>query len=139
MRFETPQNAEDAYYDALEAGDVEAMDAVWAASDDIACLLPMAPMAIGPQVRHLWRTLFGQGARFDIQVRHLRWIESHEVAIHLIEERVEGANGAPAPPPVYGTNVFRRGPDGWRLVLHQNSPTPPPPPSVLGQGRSAIA
>lgn len=30
MHYATPQDAEDAYYDALEAGDATAMIAVWA-------------------------------------------------------------------------------------------------------------
>ena len=42
MSFATPQDAEDAFYDALEGGDAEAMAAVWDPAADIACLLPMS-------------------------------------------------------------------------------------------------
>ncbi|MFD2113576.1 YybH family protein [Thiorhodococcus fuscus] len=139
MTYETPQDAEDAYYDALESGDVEAMSRIWDAEDGIACLLPMTPMAIGAQVPLLWRTLFEQGGRFDLQVRHLGWIENGDLAIHLVEERVAAAPGVQVPPPIYATNVFRRDVDGWRLVLHQNSPTPLPPPAMPGDGRTAVA
>jgi ketosteroid isomerase-like protein len=129
MPFPTPQDAEDGFYDALESGDADAMARVWEASPDIACLLPMTPLIQGPAVLDLWRSMFSQGAAFDIQVRHLAWIESADMAVHLIEEQI-GGHDVPAdrpPPLVYGTNLFRRGPDGWRLVLHQNSPTPPLP------------
>lgn len=127
MYYDTPQDAEDAYYDALESGDPAAMAEVWEPSDQIVCLLPMTPLATGAEVHRLWEVLFEQGARFDLQVRHLAWIQRGEVAIHLIEERTAGPGAGQATPAVYGTNIFRRGPDGWRLLVHQNSPTPPPP------------
>jgi ketosteroid isomerase-like protein len=142
MSFETPQDAEDAFYDALENGDAEAMARVWEASDAIACLLPMTPLIRGPEVLAMWRSMFAQGAAFDIQVRHLGWIDGGDLALHLIEERIDmpadAAGGRPAEPapPVYASNLFRRGAEGWRLVVHQNSPVPPPPAAVSrGPGR----
>jgi ketosteroid isomerase-like protein len=133
MPFDTPQDAEDAFYDALESGDANAMAHVWESSTDIACLLPMTPLIRGPEVLEMWRSMFAQGAAFDIQVRHLSWVEGGELALHLIEERIAvppdptgGRPGQPVPP-VYGSNLFRRGADGWRLVVHQNSPVPMPP------------
>ena len=144
MRFETPQDVEDAYYDALEAGDAEAMASVWADSDAIFCLLPMTPLAVGEQVGRLWRILFEPGRGFDLQVRHLLWIEEGDLAVHLVEERPQiqadqFQPGVPLPPPLYATHVFRRAADGWRLLVHQSSPTPPPAPSVPSAGRTALA
>jgi ketosteroid isomerase-like protein len=136
MPFDTPQDAEDAFYDALEGGDAEAMARVWESSAEIACLLPMTPLIQGPEVLEMWRSMFAQGAAFDIQVRHLSWVEGGDLALHLIEERIaappDPASGRPGQPvpPVYGSNLFRRGADGWRLVVHQNSPAPPPPGSA---------
>jgi ketosteroid isomerase-like protein len=131
MSFATPQDAEDAFYDALEGGDAEAMASVWEPSAEIACLLPMSPLIQGQEVMEMWRALFAQGMAFDIQVSHLAWIEGGDMALHLIEERItqpdQAGAGRPAPS-VYGTNLFRRGAEGWRLVMHQNSPVPPPPP-----------
>ncbi len=131
MPFDTAQDAEDAFYDALEAGDADAMARVWEDSEAIACLLPMTPLVIGREVLQLWRSIFEQSGAFDIQVRHLAWIDAGDTAIHLIEERThqgqQGAGSGPAAPAIYGTNVFRKGADGWRLLMHQNSPTPPPP------------
>lgn len=143
MPFETPQDAEDAFYDALESGDAEAMVRVWEGSGDVACLLPMTPLIRGPEVLEMWRSMFAQGASFDIQVRHLAWIEGVSLALHLIEERITlpqgpagGRQSQPAPP-LYASNLFRRGPEGWHLVVHQNSPAPPPPGAVPpGAGRT---
>ena len=139
MGYATPQDAEDAYYDALENGDAEAMAQVWESSDETLCLLPMMPPAIGQQVPRLWRAIFEQGGRFDLQVQHRLWIEHGDLVIHWVEERAQVAPGAQVPPPIYATHVYRRGADGWRLLVHQNSPTPPPPPSVPTAGRTALA
>jgi ketosteroid isomerase-like protein len=127
MRFETPQDVEDAYYDALESADPMAMEQVWEDSEEVACLLPMTPLVMGSEVRRLWQAIFAQVGAFDIQVRHLAWIEAGETAIHLVEERLQDAAPGRSPPPIYGTNIYRHGADGWRLLLHQSSPTPPPP------------
>lgn len=136
MHYATPQDAEDAYYDAIEAGDAAAMMAVWEASEEIFCLLPMTPPTSGAAVARLWQSILRPGAGFAIEVRHLRWIESGDLAIHLIEERTASQPDGQTPPAIHATNLFRRGPDGWRLLLHQNSPLPPTAPGMPSSSRS---
>ncbi|MBK1643448.1 ketosteroid isomerase [Thiocapsa imhoffii] len=132
MPFATAQDAEDAFYDALEAGDAATMAHVWADSAEIACVLPMTPLVTGTDVLRLWQSIFEQAGGFDIQVRHLLWIETDEMAAHLIEERTQDSAPGQTAPPIYGLNLFRKDPDGWRLILHQNSPSPPPLPGPTG-------
>lgn len=131
--FATAQDAEDAFYDALDERNAEHMAAVWGEGPDIACLLPMHPLLFGEDVLGLWTPLFAAGA-IDLQVRHLRWVELGDLAIHYVQEWVNPPAGQRAPPPVYATNVFRRDTAGWQLVAHQNSPTPPPPGTMGGPG-----
>jgi ketosteroid isomerase-like protein len=126
--FGTPEAAEDAYYDALEAGDLDALIAIWATNDDIACALPMAPLATGHvEVTTTWQKALAALGPIDLQTRHIRWIHAGDMAIHLVEEIAPAPPGQPAPPGIYATNVYRRFETGWHMVLHQNSPVPPPP------------
>jgi len=126
--FETPQDAEDAFYDAIEDKNLEAMLAVWDDSEDTACLLPMQPLAQGrEQLRQAWEPLLQSDFSLDIAVTHIRWMELGDVVIHYIQETAKITGQTQAQPPVYATNVYRKGPDGWCMVLHQNSPAPPPP------------
>lgn len=37
----TPQDAEDAYYDAIEEKDLDVLMLVWERNEDILCLLPV--------------------------------------------------------------------------------------------------
>lgn len=127
MTFATPEAVEDAYYDALEAGGVEDLLSLWDTGDDVVCGLPMAAMAIGRDaVEAMWRDALETVKRIDLQVRHLGWIRTDDIAIHLVEELPPGAPGQTTPP-VYATNIYRKRDDGWRMILHQNSPPPPPP------------
>jgi len=129
--FPTPQDAEDAFYDALDEGDLEAMREVWEDSDELVCLLPMAPAVVGRQsMLKGWEPLLTGQVKIDIEVRHLHWIETPEIAIHLVEERVSVAGQAGRQPPMYATNLYRKREGGWRMIMHQNSPTPPPPGMV---------
>jgi ketosteroid isomerase-like protein len=126
--FATPQEAEDAFYDAIDERDLNAMLAVWEASDEVACLLPMQSLARGAAaLREAWEPVLRGDFAIEIEVLHLAWLECGELAIHYLQEKARVA-GQPQPqPPVYATNIYRRGAGGWRMILHQNSPAPPPP------------
>lgn len=133
--FATPQDAEDAFYDALDEGDLEAMMNVWERSSEIACLLPMQPLARGlGDVSRVWGAVLADGRKLEISVKHLAWTEMADVAMHLVEEQVPPPPGKPAFP-VYGINVYRRGEDGWKMLMHHNAPTPPPAASMPPMGK----
>jgi uncharacterized protein (TIGR02246 family) len=134
QEFTTPQDAEDAFYDALDDADAEKMRRVWEDSPEIACLLPMQAFVHGPDVHKVWEPLTKGDVSVDIQVRHVRWLELGDVAIHYVEELVTVPERGQQPP-VYATNIFRKGDGGWRMILHQNSPAPPSPgPMPPGTG-----
>ncbi|RLJ22643.1 ketosteroid isomerase [bacterium endosymbiont of Escarpia laminata] len=123
--FESPQDAEDAYYDAIDEMNLEAMMAVWEESDEVLCLLPMSPAQRGLEaIRKVWEPMLSGDMVLNMEIKHLSWIETDDIAIHLIKEIVK-IPGAPETQPVYATNIYRRGGDGWRILMHQNSPTPP--------------
>jgi ketosteroid isomerase-like protein len=128
--YDTPQEAEDAFYDALDEGDLKKMLSVWAEADDICCLLPMHPMILGREgVTDVFTQLFSQGHGVSLSIAHLGWIETDNIAIHQVEETIEDPPAdRHTPPPFYGTNIFRKDNTGWRLIVHLNAPTPPPPP-----------
>ncbi len=126
--FETPQDVEDAFYDALDESSLEAMMSVWEDSNDVICMVPLAPARIGfEDVRQGWQPLMRSGVKIDVEVRHLHWTEMGDLAIHLVEERITVPGQNQKQVPMYATNIYRRGEAGWRMIAHQNAPTPPPP------------
>jgi ketosteroid isomerase-like protein len=133
QNYNTPQEAEDDFYDALEECDLSRLLSVWADSDDVCCLLPMYPMIQGRKaVEEMFSHLFSAGQGVELSVLHLSWIETGDIAIHQVEQTVQKAPpDRPPPPPFYGTNIYRKGERGWRLIVHQNAPKPEPPPPEL--------
>jgi ketosteroid isomerase-like protein len=131
--YHTPQEAEDAFYDALDEGDLGKLLSVWAESDDVCCLLPMHPLIQSRRgVTDLFTHLLSRGHGVSLSVTHLGWIHTDNIAIHQVEETILAPSpDAPAQPPFYGTNIYRKDSTGWRLIVHQNAPTPPPPPRSL--------
>jgi ketosteroid isomerase-like protein len=134
VNFSTPQDAEDTYYDAIDENDLDAMMSVWEDSDEILCLLPMMPAQRGTaSIRKAWEPLLGGEMQLDMEIKHLAWIEAGDLAIHLVEEQVQVA-GQQGKQSVYASNTYRKGANGWRILMHQNSPTPPPDLQMPGMG-----
>ena len=63
--YDTLQEAEDAFYDALEEGDLSQLLAVWAESNDSCCLLPMYPMICPAVLRGSRRGTGHRTSRLD--------------------------------------------------------------------------
>ncbi|OOZ37495.1 YybH family protein [Solemya velesiana gill symbiont] len=136
--YETPEDAEDAYYDAIDESDLEKMMSVWSDASQTVCLLPMQPMQHGKQaIRGMWQAMLNPSMRVDITVNHLQWSNFGEIAIHVVEESVLVPAMGERQPPIYATNIFHKVDDGWRMLMHLNSPAPPPegmmPPGMPGQ------
>ena len=64
--FPTPQDCEAAFYEALEAADLEAMMEVWAEDEEIVCVHPGGPRLSGyEQIRDNWAQIFRSGERLQ--------------------------------------------------------------------------
>lgn len=127
--FETAQDAEDVFYDAFEETDLEKMMSAWSNGDDIVCIQPLRKQVQGrAAVIESWKEVFAIDAHVEIEVHHQHWIEIDDIAIHIVHEQLIFNGDRKQMPPVFiATNVYRRGDDGWRIVLHHASPPPPPP------------
>lgn len=124
--FATPQDVEAAFYEAIERADLEAMMQVWAEDEEIVCIHPGGPRLAGyAVVREAWRRIFSGGPRLRVQVTPLSAIASPFSAVHSIIEYVAVIDDPAQHAPIVATNVYARGPTGWRMVVHHASPAPP--------------
>ncbi len=125
--FQSPQDAEDSFYDAFEGHDLEAMMATWDDAEDVTCVQPMGPILQGrTAIRDSWQAIFGHGQKPDIEIHHRQWFESASLAVHVVEEKVTLPGMPAGQPPLIAANVYRLTDDGWRLICHHVSPPPPP-------------
>lgn len=124
--FATPQDVEAAFYEALEQSDLEAMMTVWAEDEEIVCVLPGGPRLLGyREVREAWRRMFEAGAKLEVYVSQQSAVTTPFAVMHSVIERVQARGRSGIGAPVTATNVFLRGPLGWRMVAHHSSPIPP--------------
>jgi ketosteroid isomerase-like protein len=128
--FATPQDAENAFYEALEAGDLDAMMAVWSEDDEIVCIHPGGPRLSGyAMIRESWRRIFESGRKLRITVNPLSAVVNPFTAIHSLIEQIGVRGESATHAPVAATNVYVRGPTGWRMVIHHGSASPPESPA----------
>jgi len=126
--FPTAQDAENAFYEALERADLEGMMAVWSEDEEIVCVHPAGQRLAGQaQVREAWRQMFAGGPGMRVQVAQRVAVTGMMVAVHSVHESITVA-GEPRPrPSIVATNVYLRTPAGWRMIVHHASPAPAEP------------
>ena len=123
--FPTPQDAESAFYEALEAADLEAMMEVWADDEDIVCVHPGGPRLAGfEQVRASWAQIFGSGQRLKVRITNQVALSGMMLAIHSVHENIVVQGESRPRAPVAATNAYLRTANGWRMILHHGSPAP---------------
>lgn len=122
--YSTPDEAEQAFYQAFENGDLSAMMQVWADDDTIACAHPMGKLLQGrTAVRESWRQLFSGDQRMHFRVQHQQIRQSESIAVHSVLETIYLHGDNRPRPPIIATNVYVRTEQGWRIVLHHASPS----------------
>ena len=122
-QFTTPQEAESAFYDALESLDLEALMAVWAIDEEVICIHPNGPRLEGWEaVREGWRQILSGSASLRIRLTDRRIYQGMLYSVHVVQELVGNPE---APTAVVATNAYLLTDGGWRMILHHASPLPP--------------
>ena len=128
--FPTAQDAETAFYEALERCDLEGMMAVWAEDEEIVCVHPAGARLTGQdQVRESWAKMFAAGPRARLTIEQQVAISGMMLAVHSVYERfiIPQAKPEQQPAPIVATNVYLRTAAGWRMIVHHASPAPAQP------------
>jgi ketosteroid isomerase-like protein len=118
--------ANEEFYAAFEALDIERMEACWAHDDQVRCIHPGWDAMVGwPQVSRSWMAIFANSAYIQFFLTDVQVHVDDGLAVVTCAENV--LSGGPADAEVQdakvlATNVFRRSDEGWRLVLHHGSP-----------------
>jgi ketosteroid isomerase-like protein len=124
--FPTPQDAEAAFYDAIERADLETVMAVWAEDEEIVCIHPGGPRLTGyAAIRDAWRRIFEGGPRLKVRLSNATSVQTPFTTVHTVIQHISVRDDESKRAPVIATNIFVRGTLGWRLVLHHASPAPP--------------
>lgn len=124
IKHDSPQQAELAFYQAFEQGDVAAMTALWENSDDIVCVHPMGAALRGArEVGDAWREILAGEVRMRFAIEEIHVSRTGPIAIHIVKEHIT-VPGDKAVAPMMATNIYRESEDGWHMILHHASPSP---------------
>jgi ketosteroid isomerase-like protein len=122
-------NADDietAFYEALQAGDIDKLMACWADEDDIVCVHPGGPRLVGAiDIRAAFDAMFANGT-IRARPEKVRRVDTLGASLHCVLERVDVlTNEGPRHAYVIATNVYYKSAQGWRMVAHHASPGTP--------------
>ena len=119
MMIATPDEAEQAFYDAFNRGSLDAMREVWLDDDCIVCIHPRGqPLSGRAAVIGSWEQLLRGPGSLEHEVRSR--CQGPLLAVHTGVERLPADGGRVVELAV--TNVFQLTGAGWRMLLHHASP-----------------
>jgi ketosteroid isomerase-like protein len=120
--------ANEAFYHAVESGDIDLMRAVWTRGPDAVCIHPGAgPIhGTGPVLRS-WSLIMANTDYIQFFLTDVDVTVSGDVAAVTCRENIltadqDTGSEAFAGGAAQALNVFTRAPEGWRLWIHQAAP-----------------
>ena len=111
------------FYSAFEKLDIKEMEKVWAKGADIQCGHPGWRILRGwGPVMESWKRIFENTPAIhfmlsDVSIQingTLAWVTLYE----NLNSKVEGQ---PVSATILTTNIFQKGPEGWRMIHHHGS------------------
>jgi ketosteroid isomerase-like protein len=123
LLFASSTECEQAFYDALDSADAEAVSDLWLDDDDVCCIHPGGPRLLGvAAVVASWRAILGNGP-INIRAASSKSLETPTIAVHnVVEEVVVTQDNKQQVVHVIATNAYVKTPSGWKMVLHHASP-----------------
>jgi len=123
ISFSTPEEAEAAFYDAIERADLKALDAVWSADENIVCVHPGASRIEGRSaVLQSFEQMFAEAPVLDFSIVDTLYTGNEALAIHLVREEI--ALDGQVVSIMVSTNIYQMEEGSWRMLLHHASPEP---------------
>jgi ketosteroid isomerase-like protein len=124
--FASAQDVEAAFYEALERSDIDTMMAVWAEDEEVVCVHPGGPRLTGyTMIREAWQRIFANGRKLQVRLSQQKSVTTPFAVVSTLLEHITSPNDGNLSTPVAATNIYVRGPLGWRMVAHHASPVPP--------------
>jgi uncharacterized protein (TIGR02246 family) len=123
VTFQTPDDIEAQFYEALAHGDIERLMAVWADDDEVSCVHPGGPRVVGlSAIRASFEAIFANGA-IPVIPEQVHRLQTVTAAVHHLSERITVSTAEGEQKVwVLATNVFLKTAQGWRLAVHHASP-----------------
>ncbi len=124
-RFAMAEDAQNAFYAAIEGANLIEMMSIWAEDEDIVCIHPGGTRHSGlADVRESWRQIFLHGPQLKFSLVAGKSHQARKLSIHSVCEQITHSAGTHPPASAIATNIFVLSDDGWRMLIHHASPIP---------------
>lgn len=125
LLFASADECEQAFYEALEAADGDAVADLWLDDEEVCCVHPGGPRLLGrATVVASWRKILANGA-VNVRTVSKKTLDTPTVAVHNVVEQVVSTSGRRQQiVQVIATNAYLKTPAGWKMILHHASPAP---------------
>jgi ketosteroid isomerase-like protein len=120
--YPTPDDVEQSFYEALQAGRIDELMACWTDEDEPVCVQPAGPRLVGlKSIRASFAGMFAHGP-ITVQPEVVHRSLHGDCAIHsVIETVVVSGDEGLLEAALLATNVYVLTASGWRLALHHAS------------------
>ena len=120
--YTSAEEAEDAFYEAIGRGDLDAIMQVWSDEEEIVCIHPTGQRLTGSTaIRESWQTIFSTNANLTVHAQRAICWQSAVIAVHSVTEVLFVGDDPTPHGPMLSTNVFQRSANGWRLISRHTS------------------
>lgn len=125
LLFASSAECEQAFYEALEAGDADALAELWLDDEDVCCVHPGGQRVVGhAAVKSSWAAILANGG-IHVRASAGKTLETPTIAVHnVVEDIVVAERGRRQVVQVIATNAYVKTPAGWKMVLHHASSAP---------------
>ncbi len=119
------KEANQRFYDAFGALDIDAMEAAWEASGRALCVHPgWPPLAGWDKVRESWQRIFDNTTLMHFNIHYVNAAVQGDCGwVTCVENISSVLQGQASNFGVLATNIFVRTPLGWRMTAHHASPS----------------
>ena len=125
--------ANESFYKAFNARDLDAMKRVWSSHEKVTCVHPgWEPLSGLEPIIDSWQGIFKNSGNMDIQITDVSVTTSEDLAwVSCIEKLYTIATHGVLASKVFSTNLFQLNEGSWKMIMHHASPLPSSPESEV--------
>lgn len=126
--------ANEIFYKAFNARDLDAMKKVWSSHEKVTCVHPgWVPLNGLEPIIDSWQGIFKNSGNMDIQITDVSVIISEGLAwVSCVEKLYTIVTHGVLASEVFSTNLFQLNEGSWKMIMHHASPTLSSPESEEG-------
>jgi ketosteroid isomerase-like protein len=123
--------ANESFYKAFNARDLDAMKRVWSSHEKVTCVHPgWEPLSGLEPIIDSWQGIFKNSGNMDIQATDVSVTTSEDLAwVSCVEKLYTIATHGVLASKVFSTNLFQLNEGIWKMIMHHASPLPSSPES----------